>query len=393
LRFTAHRPGQRPASPRSHRPPGGDVASRVHISMAVESTGHAPEYRLALAVLRCDMAADGALLRRVRGVDLLNPAGCFVLQPLNQQTPPGREDASVQPSLAGDVATRLCNCASGRTSHIADAQVLHTDQVESTSESGRSLLAPVLSTITLPGTEARQPYFDLRPPIRASLRSSQATLQQRPSPYLGGRQARNDQQFSSREGGGHRNAAVDTDDCATARCTNRFRHRCKCDVPPTCPVAGYPVGLRTRGHRLRKSESDPADLRHPHLAGMPVQTPHVLGFQPDLAKTLMHTRLAPRKLGTSFGQLTTLLSIVRRRRTARLPVRVLLHRQVPHKPGLPAVLRQPGFLTGCGKQPKARHSSNLTATPDRTRHHAAGSHSTGTFSSAERGSLHRLELP
>jgi len=59
--------------------------------------------RVALATVRCDVLADVTGRRRVRSFDLLDPAGCLLLQPGHQQTPTGLEDAPVETGLGCDV--------------------------------------------------------------------------------------------------------------------------------------------------------------------------------------------------------------------------------------------------------------------------------------------------
>src|SRR5437588_6186884 len=81
LRFTVHRPASAEVSPYCHRPPGGNVACGVDVSIArPRTTGDALENRLALAVFRCDMPAAGASLRRVRCWNKFEPLRRLVLQ-------------------------------------------------------------------------------------------------------------------------------------------------------------------------------------------------------------------------------------------------------------------------------------------------------------------------
>ncbi len=48
MRFAVHWPGCPVASPRSHGVPRRDILSRVHVSVAGETAGSAPEHGLAL---------------------------------------------------------------------------------------------------------------------------------------------------------------------------------------------------------------------------------------------------------------------------------------------------------------------------------------------------------
>ena len=68
--------------------------------------------------------------------------------------------------------------------------------------------------------------------------------------------------------------------------------------------------------------------------------------------------------GAGLGELAALLGEPRRWAPAGLPPRPLLHRQVPHVPGVRAVAQQHVLLRGCGVQPVAAHAPNLASTCD-----------------------------
>ena len=119
-------------------------------------------------------------------------------------------------------------------------------------------------------------------------------------------------------------------------------------------------------------------------------------FDRDLPKPFMHTGLAPRRatvrageevlhglreipqrlllhgltagtkprvLGAGLGQLRGLLDIAGSL-AARLPVLLLLHRQIPHIPRIPAVRQQCLLLLSVGQQPEPRHIRTVTTTTD-----------------------------
>jgi hypothetical protein len=65
--------------------PRRDVPGRVHVSVDGQAAGAAPESRLALSRFRVAVPAARASLRRVRGVEFLDPSGCFVLQATDQR--------------------------------------------------------------------------------------------------------------------------------------------------------------------------------------------------------------------------------------------------------------------------------------------------------------------
>jgi len=108
LRFTLRRPSQNSAvSTCCHGMSCRDDSGRVHVGVRPVPAGHAHEDRLALATLQCDVLAGVTGLRRVRSFDLLDPTGSLLLQPGDEQTPSGFEDAPIEARLRGDVPARL----------------------------------------------------------------------------------------------------------------------------------------------------------------------------------------------------------------------------------------------------------------------------------------------
>jgi len=88
-----------------------------------------------------------------------------------------------------------------------------------------------------------------------------------------------------------------------------------------------------------------------------------------LQRLLLHRLRAcrqPRVFCARGGQLRALL-VVARRATARLPMLLLLDRQIPHISGMEAMLGQPRHLLRSRKQPIPRHTENLAFTTDTTR--------------------------
>jgi hypothetical protein len=71
----------------------------------------------------------------------------------------------------------------------------------------------------------------------------------------------------------------------------------------------------------------------------------------------------PVVFGTSRSQLGT-LRVVAGCLAAWLPVPLLLHGQIPHKPGVATMLGQRRRLPTGGKQPEPTHSKNVTETTD-----------------------------
>ncbi|MCW2948815.1 MAG: hypothetical protein JWR24_5532 [Actinoallomurus sp.] len=91
---------------------------------------------------------------------------------------------------------------------------------------------------------------------------------------------------------------------------------------------------------------------------------HGLGEIPQ--RLLLH-RLRPHRQPperfTGYGQLATLLPIARRTRPPQPPMLMLLHRKIPHKTGMRAMLQQHPLLGGRGLKTEP-HPNTLTTTTD-----------------------------
>ena len=92
---------------------------------------------------------------------------------------------------------------------------------------------------------------------------------------------------------------------------------------------------------------------------------HRLG---EVAQGLLLHRLGaggqPRVLGSRLGELPALLQVAGSALAARTPVGVLLDGQVPHVPGVAAVVPQHRLLGGGGEQPVPGHANTLANTTD-----------------------------
>jgi hypothetical protein len=105
LRFAVHGPGNPVASPRSHGVPRRDIPGCIHVSIAGETAGSAPEDGLARARLRIHLPARRAALTRVLRLNSLYSAWSFRLEAAYQQTPSRPKDFTVEPGLgAGELA-------------------------------------------------------------------------------------------------------------------------------------------------------------------------------------------------------------------------------------------------------------------------------------------------
>lgn len=376
MRFTVHRRGHCPASPCGHRPSGGDVPGRVHVRVAAVSAGDAPESRLALAGLRCEMSARRALLRRVRGVDLLHPSRSLLPQAGHQQTPSVCQDAAVEAGFLPDPSTRFVDSSLGRPSHAPDSEIFDPDHVEFAREGGRRLLDPVLAAVhqacVQPGE--RDPHALTSSGARSA--PAQPSLQRDQSLLFVLGQARTPEEVSGRKRGRHHHTAIHSNRRTVPRCRNRLRRRGECDVPASCTIAGNPVGLDPVGYLTAPAKPNPSHFGHPDPAVSAIQPLDVPLLYGDLTKPFVTAGLPPsrttmcaveevpyglvkvaqrlllhrmrpgtkpREFATRFGQLTGLV-VVRSRGAPRTPVRVLLDREVPHEARVRAVLQKQSFL-------------------------------------------------
>jgi hypothetical protein len=397
LRFTVHGPASAEVFPCCHRPSGGDVACGVDVGVARPRTaGDALENRLALTVFRRDMPAVGASLRRVGRWDEFEPPKGFVLQPGNQQPPPLAPDLAVEASLLRDVGARAVPSAARRAGHSPYLQILDPDGVEATRQIGAGLFHPVTAPIGFAGPQPRHDQLRSRPPVRSAVRPGQTLLQSAQPLGFTSPKARNAQQVPIGQRDRYRHAAIHAHDAAIVGSWDGFGDGGKSEVPPTRPIPRDSVRLHRAGDVAGAPESHPTDLGYPYLPIAAAEPPDVAWLESDLPKPFMGAGFTPcratvgavekvaHRLGevaqrllldglrpgcqpVVFGagrrQLGTLLVITRRMAT-RLPMLVLLHGKIPHKPGMTTVLRQRRRFLNAGKQPKPAHSNNVDTTTD-----------------------------
>jgi hypothetical protein len=397
LRFTVRRPPNSEVSPCSHRPSGGNISCSVHIGVAPASAASfALEDRLALAVSGSDMPTRGATLRRIRGRDLLDPAQSLVLQTRDKQAPATSADRTVEPTFLGDFRAGLLDGAARRAGHRPHIKSFDPDHIEPRRQDRSGFLHPVLAPIPLTGFELRDRTFRLRSAIGTTSTTGEPLLQHRQPLRLTRSQPGCVQQFAGRQRGRHGNTAVNTHHASIARPGDRVGDARERNMPAASPIAGNPVGLDSGWHRSRQAKAHRSNLWHPDPTKMAVQPLDVMRFQPDLSKPFVYTGLAPsrvtmrageevahglrkipqrlllhrltpgskpRVLGTRFCQLRALLHIAGSLAT-RLPMRLLLHRQIPHKPRVTAVSQQRLLLLRARQQAVPRHTRTVITGTD-----------------------------
>jgi len=400
LRFAVHWPGNPVASPRSHGVPRRDVPGRVHVSVAGVTAGGAQEDGLALARPPVHLSARRATLACERRVDLLNPAGGLLLQPTDQQAPPGPQDASVKPSLGADALTRVLPCAFRGSGQPSNSQVFDPDYIKAPRDIRASFLGPVLASVRLAGLQLSDGESHSLAVLRTASGAGEFALKPpHPVPFPRG-QTGYLQQLTGRQGCRYCHAPVNTYARAVAGCRDRLGNRCECDMPAPSPVHCHPIGLYPWTYHTGPSEPHPPDLRHPHLADLTRQTSYVpLLATPHDPKSFVTAGLAPRwspsritrveernhcmrkipqrlllhylgacgqprMIGAGGGELPTLLGETWSSCPARKPVRMLLDGQIPDISGMGAVFPQHLFLGVRGEQPVAGHANILATTTD-----------------------------
>ena len=397
LRFTIRRPPTGEVSPCGHRPSGGDIACSVDVGVAPSSsTDFALEDRLALAVSGCDVPARGASLRRVGSRNLLDPAQSLVLQTYDQLAPAASADYAVEPTFLSDTGTRLLDGAARRARHTSHVQSLDPDHVEPPRQVGAGLLHPVLTPVPLAGFQPRDRAFRLLAAMGTAPGAGQPLLQHLQPFRLTRGETGCMQQLAARQRSRHDNTTVDADHTAVTRTGNRAGDMRERHMPPACPITSNPVRLDTLGHRPRKAKTHPPDLGHPDPTKAAIEPLDMIWLHPNLPETLVHNGLTPSRaamrageevprglreipqrlllhrvtsspkppvLGARLRQLRALLAIAGSR-AARLPVRLLLDRQIPHIPRIPAMAQQCLVLLRGRQQPKPRHTRTITTTTD-----------------------------
>src|SRR5450631_1525564 len=175
--LAVHGPGCPVASPRSHGVPRRDVPGRVHVRVAGEGAGRAHKARLALTRLWVHVPARRAPLAGVVRRDLLDPAGGFVLQAADQQSPARPQDLPVEAGLLADVPAGIAGRSPGGAGHVPDLEVLDPDHVEPARDVGAGLLGPVLAPVRLAGFQPGDRVPDPPAAVRAAPGAGELTLQ------------------------------------------------------------------------------------------------------------------------------------------------------------------------------------------------------------------------
>jgi hypothetical protein len=395
LRFAVHWPGNPVASPRFHSVPRRDITCRVNVSVTGETAGHTSEEGLALAALRCDVPARRATLARVRGWYSFDPSWGLVLKPLYEPTPARPKNSSVQASFLADIPAWRFWSPLRRPGHAPDVKVLDTNHIEPACQISAGLLAPVLPSRRIAGFRACNCRLDFAAPLRPTFRLSELPLHPAQLRHLTGSQSRAVQEFARRQRSRHGDAQIHADNLSLTGAENRGWSSGKRDMPAAHVVTRYPVRLHTLRNLASPPEPNPPRLRDLDLCPVPVQAAHIARTNGDNPKSLITPLLTPRRtpvrprkeilhglveitkrllldhlaalaqpraFGSSGGELSALFKIARCRPPTRTPPGMLLDRQVPHKPGIPAMPQKSALLLRSRDKAITRHTNILTDT-------------------------------
>src|ERR1035437_3687855 len=295
LRFTLHRPSQNSAvSTCWHGMACRDVSGRVHVGVRPVPASHTYEGRLALATLRSDVLAGMTGLRRVRSFHFLDPAGRFLVQSGDEQTPPGFEDAPVEPGLLCDVPARVLHGPSRRAGHAFDVEVLDPDHVEAEGEVGAGFLKPVFAPVAIAGFQPADqgPHFPAA--VRPAPGVGESALQpQEPLSFLRPQTLR---AGHLTRGQCHRDSdtPVHADDAADPWGGDRCGDHSERDMPTTRPLACDAVRLPVR-QGAAAFELQPADLGDQHTGPCTVVAADPQPRTSDDPQTLMLAGFTPRR--------------------------------------------------------------------------------------------------
>jgi hypothetical protein len=397
LRFAVHGPGSPDASPRSHGMSCRDVSGRVQVRIAGKTARPAAEDGLALARSSVHRSARAAALRRECWAYSFDATGSLFLKPALEEPPAGGKDLPVQAGLPGGSFSRLPEGALDRTSHIADVQVLDTDQVKPPGEVSAELLAPVSTGVDLTSPELRDSKLDRGAASRSTLASRKLALEQLEPSLAARTQSRNFQQFAGGKCCARGDTSIQGHDFTRPWARDSARDDGECDVPATGAVEPYPVGLQSSRHRPRPSKPDPPRFGDPNFASAPIQSADMSRSNCDDPESLAASGLSPPRpsmstpegmvhglgkvpqrllldhlasvaqpfmLCASRSQLPALLHISWRAPASGTPPRLLFDGQVPDESCLGAVVFEDHLLSGCGTQPVAAHTNKISRASD-----------------------------
>jgi hypothetical protein len=357
---------------------------------------------LALARLPVHLPARRAALACVMRLNFLHSAWSFLLESAYQQAPPRPEDFTIEPGLLAHIPAGIALYAFCGAGHILDHEGFDPDQVIPAGNVCAGFFGPILAPVRLANAQPGGSKLHPSAAFRALPGTGEFALQATQSLPLPSGQASYSQQLTCRQRSRYRYTTVDSDNFSVARRSDGIWDGREGDMPAPGPVHGHPVGPRTWRHGAGPAEPCPPHLRDPDFARFPVEPTHMRGLERNNSESLVSPCLAPCRpacrvrrveegnhrvgevpqglllnhlgargqpviLGAEGGELATLHEVARSARPARAPVRMLLHREIPHIPGMRAVISQQRFLSRRGKQAVPGHTNTLATSADNSR--------------------------
>lgn len=192
---------------------------------------------------------------------------------------------------------------------------------------------------------------------------------------------RNTQHLAGRQRRADTHATVESRHLAGTRAGNRLRYGREGDMPASGAVQGHAVRFHPIRHLARPAEPYPAGLRYPGFTGFPAEPAHMLRLHSDNPESLVAPGLAPGRpavrareevphslgevsqrlllshlaartqplnLGPGLSELTRLLQVTGRAAAPGPPPGLLFDREVPHEPGIGAMVRRTASWTAVG---------------------------------------------
>ena len=177
MRFAVHGPGYPVASPRSHGVPRRDIDRRVHVRVAGETAGSAPEDGLTLAQVPVHPPARRTPLARQSGLIFSTRPGALCSSRRTSRPQPDRRMPRFSPAFSRTFRAGVTPGAFREPGHVSDLQVFDADHVEAPRDIGGRLLGPVLAPVGLAGLAPGDRVPDPAAAVRSPRRAGQCALQ------------------------------------------------------------------------------------------------------------------------------------------------------------------------------------------------------------------------
>ncbi|OBK41486.1 hypothetical protein A5658_18495 [Mycobacterium sp. 1245111.1] len=122
------------------------------------------------------MPAGAASLRRVRGWDSFETSGSLLIETGDHAAPRLADNRAVKAALLRDSNSRMLERAARGSCHRPNVQLLHPNNVKSSSKLGRSLFYPVPASVGFPRFNSRYRQLGALSAVGATFGTCQALL-------------------------------------------------------------------------------------------------------------------------------------------------------------------------------------------------------------------------